>query len=189
MKFPNLYKSLQRGRELSPKSFLLWLCKSIYQAFVIVTMAVLCFETPMILMVTITFTALIFTQILNVVSEISRMNWIVGGSCILSLIVYFLCLIIFPDLLEASRVLDGEFVYAVTLTVLVAWLPLFLINYITLKYYPSEDQKLMKEATANRVRFLDTIVEKFNFWSRKETKDGQEKKDLGRELVDNPQTN
>jgi phospholipid-translocating ATPase len=166
MSFPPLYQSLQRGRELTPKSFLMWLCKSIYQAFVIITMAVLFFESPMVNMVTITFTALIFTQILNVISEISKMNWIVVGSCIGSLVTYLLCLVILPELLDVAKVLDGQFIYGVTITVLVAWLPLYLLNYLAAKFYPSEEQRLMQQVAGNGGGFLDRVLDKLMFWRK-----------------------
>ena len=44
LRFPNLYKILQKGRVLSTKTFLIWCFKSIYQGSVIMLGAVLLFE-------------------------------------------------------------------------------------------------------------------------------------------------
>lgn len=156
----------------------MWLCKSIYQAFVIITMAVLLFDSPMINLVTITYTALIMTQILNVVSEITKMNWIVAASCIGSLFIYLLCLVLFPEMLDVATVLDGQFVYAVTITVLVAWLPLYLLNYLTARFYPTEEQLLMQEASGNRGGFLDRLLDKLMFWRKSDPTD------VRRELIE-----
>ncbi len=70
LKFPPLYKVLQKGRELSTKSFLLWFMKSLYQASIIMLGAVIMFDTIFLKIVTITFTALIFAELLNVYTEV-----------------------------------------------------------------------------------------------------------------------
>jgi hypothetical protein len=36
-KYPELYKELQKGRELNLKTFLIWVFKSIYQGFIILS--------------------------------------------------------------------------------------------------------------------------------------------------------
>ena len=70
LKFPPLYKVLQKGRELSTKSFLLWFLKSLYQAGIIMVGTILIFDTVFLKIVTITFTALIFAELLNVYTEV-----------------------------------------------------------------------------------------------------------------------
>jgi phospholipid-translocating ATPase len=70
VKFPNLYKILQKGRVLNSKTFLLWCFKSIYQGAVIMIGAVLLFEDNYLNIVSITFTSLIFIEVLNVYLEV-----------------------------------------------------------------------------------------------------------------------
>ncbi len=70
VKFPNLYKILQKGRALNTKTFLVWCFKSIYQGSVIMLGAVLLFEDNYLNIVSITFTALIFIEVLNVYLEV-----------------------------------------------------------------------------------------------------------------------
>jgi len=70
LKFPPLYKVLQKGRELNTKTFLLWFLKSLYQASVIMVGAVLIFETVFLKIATITFSALIIAELLNVYTEV-----------------------------------------------------------------------------------------------------------------------
>lgn len=80
-----MYKSLQKGRELNFKTFLSWLWKSIYQVLfffayiiskinlkggLIMILSVTLFDKSFINVVTITFTTLIFAEILNVISEV-----------------------------------------------------------------------------------------------------------------------
>jgi phospholipid-translocating ATPase len=69
VKFPILYKILQKGRVLSTKSFLIWVYKSIYQGLVIM---IVCewFEDNLANIITQTFTALIVVEILNAYIEV-----------------------------------------------------------------------------------------------------------------------
>lgn len=71
IKFPTLYKILQKGRVLNAKTFIIWCFKSIYQASVIMLGAVLLFEDNYLNIVSITFTTLVFIEILNVYLEVN----------------------------------------------------------------------------------------------------------------------
>lgn len=80
MKFPPLYKTLQLGRSLSTKTFLIWVWKSIFQVpffffnifqgCVIMLSTLFFFKESFSNIVTITFTALVITELLNVYSEV-----------------------------------------------------------------------------------------------------------------------
>ena len=171
MRYPPLYKGLQRGRELSAKSFLIWFAKSIYQGFTIIVMAVLFFDTPMISMVTITFTSLTLILVLNVVTEVTRLNRVVLGSCVGSVLLYFLCVAFLPELLDVSKI-DTKFVVFVGITVLVAWMPVYVLNYLSSTYYPTKDQKLMREVASESPngikRFCNGVASKLLFWKKED---------------------
>jgi phospholipid-translocating ATPase len=70
IKFPILYKILQKGRALNSKTFLIWCFKSIYQGAVIMIGTVVLFEDSYLNVVSITFTALVFIEMLNVYLEV-----------------------------------------------------------------------------------------------------------------------
>jgi phospholipid-translocating ATPase len=72
MKFPPLYKTLQKGRSLSTKTFLIWVWKSIFQGCVIMLSTLIFFHESFTNIITITFTALVITELLNVYSEVSQ---------------------------------------------------------------------------------------------------------------------
>lgn len=59
---------------MSTKNFLLWFWISIYQGSIIMMMAVLMFEHSFINIVTITFTSLIFSELLNVYSQLHKIH-------------------------------------------------------------------------------------------------------------------
>jgi len=80
MKFPTLYKNLLKGRELSIKAFLGWFWKSLFQAAVIMIGAVLIFDKLFLKIATITFTVLIFAELLNVYSEVNLISLLILNS-------------------------------------------------------------------------------------------------------------
>ena len=71
IKFPNLYKILQKGRNLNTKTFLIWCFKSIYQGAVIMIGTVSLFDEEYLNIVSITFTSLVFIELLNVYLEVN----------------------------------------------------------------------------------------------------------------------
>jgi phospholipid-translocating ATPase len=72
VKFPSLYKSLQKGRELSVKAFLWWFWKSLFQASIIMIGCIMFFENVYLKIATVTFTTLIFAELLNVYTEVKQ---------------------------------------------------------------------------------------------------------------------
>ena len=70
IKFPILYKILQKGRVLNSKTFLFWCFKSIYQGSIIMILTVVLFDNQWLNIVSITFTSLVFAEILNVYLEV-----------------------------------------------------------------------------------------------------------------------
>jgi phospholipid-translocating ATPase len=74
MQFPPLYKTLQKGRSLSFKTFCVWIWKSIYQGATIMLFAVLFFNNSFTNIVTITFSSLILIELLNVYTEVMKIK-------------------------------------------------------------------------------------------------------------------
>lgn len=74
IKFPNLYKILQKGRNLNSKTFLIWCFKSIYQGAIIMIGTVTLFDEEYLNIVSITFTSLVFIELLNVYLEVRNLN-------------------------------------------------------------------------------------------------------------------
>ena len=71
LKFHMLYQTLQAGRSLNVKTFLIWVWKSIYQAAIIMFLAVILFNDSFVIIMSITFTTLIFIEFLNVIQEVT----------------------------------------------------------------------------------------------------------------------
>lgn len=98
LKYPILYQTLQAGRSLNFKTFLIWVWKSIYQAAIIMFLAVILFNDSFVIIVSITFTTLIVIEFLNVLQEVTVIRKYMAFSIIVSLIVYLLSLYFFNRL-------------------------------------------------------------------------------------------
>jgi phospholipid-translocating ATPase len=64
--YPELYKELSKGRSLSYKTFFLWGFIAIYQGSAIMYCALLLFDDDFVHIISITFTALILTEVLMI---------------------------------------------------------------------------------------------------------------------------
>jgi phospholipid-translocating ATPase len=67
-RYPILYRELQLGRLLNYKAFFIMLLKAVFQGSSIILLTILLFPTNVTDIVTITFTALIITELLNTVT-------------------------------------------------------------------------------------------------------------------------
>ena len=78
LNFPNLYKILLKGREINLKNFLWWLFKAIIQANIIMFGSLFMFPDNIFLkIVTCSFTALVYLEILNIYTEINKIMYLI----------------------------------------------------------------------------------------------------------------
>ena len=143
LKFPNLYQVLLKGRELNLKSFLFWLFKSIFQAAVIMSFSFLIFRDNIFLkIVTVTFTALIYLEILNVYLEINTYHWFMwvafGSTCV----VYLLTIWLLNDYLDIYFIFKVNIFWKIPLISLAAWAPFYIGSFIKRKISPRITEKL-----------------------------------------------
>jgi phospholipid-translocating ATPase len=95
--FPELYKELQKGRALNIKTFFLWTLLSVYQAAVIMVLSILLFESRLMNIVSITFTALILSELLNVAFTIRTWNLLIVLAEIVTFALYFVSMLLLPS--------------------------------------------------------------------------------------------
>lgn len=104
LKFPELYRELQKRRYLSLKTFFIWTWKALYQGGVIMLGGIYLFESRFIHVVGITFTSLILTENLMVAVEVKRWHPLMLLAQVLTLLVYIACIVALssPNLIEAD---------------------------------------------------------------------------------------
>ena len=141
LEFPPLYKTLQKGRALSFKTFCIWVWKSLYQGSVILITSVIFFNDSFANIVTITFSALILIELLNVFSEINKINYKMIFVLVAAAIIYFLSIVLFKNYFDISYI-SPSFGAKILMIVGIAWLPIFLVERIIDKCDPSEHKKI-----------------------------------------------
>ncbi len=92
--------------------------------------------------VTITFSALIVTELLNVYTSVHHLNWRILIASVLTLFIYVGSIALMPEYFETSYV-DWMFMVKVLCITLVSWLPLHIVHCIVDKVDPSEFQKII----------------------------------------------
>ncbi|XP_015780341.1 PREDICTED: probable phospholipid-transporting ATPase IIB, partial [Acropora digitifera] len=142
MIYPELYKDLGKGRSLSYKTFFIWVLISIYQGGIIMFGGLLLFDQDFIHVVSITFTALILTELLMVALTIRTWHWLMLLAEVISLALYVGTLAVLKNYFDQKFLLTGEFAWKVVVITLVSCLPLYILKYLRRKYAPPSYSKL-----------------------------------------------
>ena len=143
IKFPSLYKILLKGRELNFKNFLWWFFKSIFQSAIIMFGAMFLFHEHIFLkIVTVSFTSLIYLELLNVYMEIKKFHKFMILSLTATFIVYTLCLSLLPSVLDVAYIFQLEPLLKILAISVVAWIPFYIVSRIKKYLFPKEIEKL-----------------------------------------------
>ncbi|CAF0851825.1 unnamed protein product [Rotaria sordida] len=145
--YPELYKELSKGRNLSFKTFFLWVFISCYQGGAIVYGSFLIFDEDWTHIVSITFTSLILTELLMIAITIRTWHPLMIISELLSLVAYFVSLVIFKSYFDLAYLVSWAFVWRVVVITVVSCLPLYILKFIQIKFKPPIHEKLAQYAT------------------------------------------
>lgn len=103
--------------------------------------SIIFFNDSFVNIVSITFTALIFIEVLNVFTEVNRVKFKMIVAVIGTLTIYILSILLFRSYFDVSA-FTMEFMLKVIVIVAICWLPLHLIKKILEKISPSEESKV-----------------------------------------------
>ncbi|XP_070194788.1 probable phospholipid-transporting ATPase IIB isoform X2 [Littorina saxatilis] len=142
MTYPELYKDLTKGRSLSFKTFFIWVLISIYQGGIIMYGALLLFEEEFIHVVSITFSALILTELLMVGLTVRTWHWLMVVAQIFSLGVYIASLAFFKDYFDSAFLQTWDFIWKVLVITCVSCIPLYVLKYLRKRFSPPVYSKL-----------------------------------------------
>ncbi|KAI9317915.1 hypothetical protein BX666DRAFT_2018742 [Dichotomocladium elegans] len=140
--YPELYKDLTKGRSLSFRTFCTWLLISVYQGGAIMVLSIILFESEFIHIVSISFTALIFNELLMVALEINTWHRIMVISEIVTILIYIGSMWLLPTYFDMSFILTARFVWKVAVITAVSSLPLYAVKMIKRHYAPPSYTKL-----------------------------------------------
>ena len=94
--YPELYSELKKGRALSAKTFLLFLLIAVYQAITIQMIPLLVGVVDYVDLISLTFTACVFTTLLMVAMVVSRWSTLLVLSFTSTLAIYPLFMLLLP---------------------------------------------------------------------------------------------
>ena len=141
LKYPILYQTIQAGRSLNFKTFLIWVWKSVYQATIIMFLAVILFEDSFVIIMSITFTTLIFIEFLNVLTEVHVLQRFMIISVLASVGIYVLSIYFFNTLFQLTT-FNVIFLVKVGIITFASWAPLWFIKKLSDYFDPDQVQKI-----------------------------------------------
>mmetsp|Transcript_45666 Transcript_45666/g.52614 ORF Transcript_45666/g.52614 Transcript_45666/m.52614 type:complete len:110 (+) Transcript_45666:1-330(+) len=107
-------------------------------------MGVFLFSDSYLYVATITFTALIIVELLNVFTTIHKLHPLMAVSEAITIIVYISSMILFKDYLAVEYIATVPFAWKMLVIVMAAWVPLWIGHKIKDYVDPSEEQKVMR---------------------------------------------
>ncbi|CAF2103709.1 unnamed protein product [Rotaria magnacalcarata] len=131
--YPELYKELAKGR--------------IYQGSVIMYVGLILFDADFIHVVSITFTALILTELLMVALAIQIWHILMVVGEFLSFTCYVLSIVIFQSHFDIRFLESWSFIWRVVAITAISCLPLYILKYMQTKFKPPIHEKLTQYAT------------------------------------------
>ncbi|KAG8798855.1 putative aminophospholipid-translocase [Serendipita sp. 398] len=141
--YPELYKELTKGRQLSFKTFFSWLLISVYQGGAIMIMSLVLFENEFLNIVAISFTALILNELIMVALEITTWHLYMIISEIVTLFIYAVSIVFLPQYFDLRFVFSVRFAWKVAVLVTVSSVPLYIIKVVKSRVSPAVYSKLV----------------------------------------------
>ncbi|ELP90095.1 cation-transporting ATPase, putative [Entamoeba invadens IP1] len=135
MEFPELYYQLQTKQRLSMTSMLTWVSVSILQAVVIMFLCMFLFKETFLDIVSISFTALILIELINVGFSIKRWNWLILSSELFSVTIYFLSFFFLKSYFDLHFVFSWQFWWKLFVIVVLTSIP-FIAKFIYQIIFP-----------------------------------------------------
>jgi len=141
LSYPELYKDLVKGRSLSYKTFFLWVLISVYQGGVLMYGAMLLFEDELIHIVSISFTALILTELLMVGLTVRTWHPLMLPAHLLSLL-FYAASVLWMHYFDLAFIASADFWWKVIVITLVSCLPLYILKLLQRTITPPTYSKL-----------------------------------------------
>lgn len=145
LEYPPLYKTLQKGRALTLKTFLIWVWFSIYQGAWIMLASIALFNDSFANIVTITFSALIIIELANVYSSVNHLTFLMFLSILVTIIVYAGSIIMFNNYFDTSY-MTLSFLWKILVIAIAAWFPVHAGIVIYECIDPPEEKKIRSGA-------------------------------------------
>lgn len=146
--YPELYKELTLGKSLSYRTFFMWCLISLFQGCVIQLLSQK-FQTILparfTLMVSISFSALIFNELIMVCLQINQWNKIMIITLIITSVIYSFSVPVLTDYFDLNYITSFSFFWQLILILILSLFPIWLIQTINRKLRPPSYAKVQQE--------------------------------------------
>lgn len=141
MDYAPLYRSLQKGKSLSIKKFLIWVWQSVFQGGII-SMSAIYFTESQSGLSTVAYTSLVLVEILNVYSLVNKYTWqmIVASAC--TFVVFITIVFEFEDVLKMEQ-MSLHHTWQIVLATLMTWLPIHILRLSSAWLNPPKRKRLL----------------------------------------------
>jgi phospholipid-translocating ATPase len=117
------------------------------------------FSQTYLKVVTITFSALIIVELLNMISNVTKMSVVMMFAQVVSLCSYFATIYFYHEYINVSDI-DQDFIINVGIIAFVAWFPIYAMKRLVKRYSPTEEMIIMRECKIKiplwrRILFLE----------------------------------
>ena len=140
--FPELYQDLTKGRSLSYKTFFIWLLVSVYQGGIIMLLSLYLFENEFIRIVSISFSALIFNELIMVCMEICTWHIFMIAAQLFTGAVYITSMWFLPSYFDLQFIGTYQFFWKVSVIVFTSSFPVIAYMRIRHALSPPSHSKL-----------------------------------------------
>ena len=107
-------------------------------------LGLLLFDKSFLNIVTITFSALIVIELLNLLTELHKWYWGMIFSISLSLLVYFCTIYFFRSAINVTSITNISFVVKIAIITAITWAPTHFLKWLEKKIWPSDYGIIMK---------------------------------------------
>ena len=158
MEFPELYIKCQKGRYFSPKTFMQWIWIAIYQGSVIIYTTINVFGFQGIderHLQSISFTALITTELVLIAIELNRFTWASIAAEVLSFAMYAVTIFLLPQAFEVHFIFTIEFTVKILFLTTICIFPLLISRIYQKRFNPAHEVSLQISDGGRRSSFFN----------------------------------
>ena len=133
--YPRFYEEFTQGKELGTKRFIQWTLLSLYQGSTIMYGSLFLIENSYLKMITISFTALILTEMANIWAELEKCIFKTFLFLFCSIIFYALSMILMKSYFDLN-LFELSIIAKILIIFFITFLPPYLLKKIMRKLYP-----------------------------------------------------
>jgi phospholipid-translocating ATPase len=140
--YPELYAELRKGRSLNMRTFWTWVFKAVYQGASIMVLCCIFFSMSLLKIVSISFSALVLTELSMLMVEVHTINRFVISSVLTSLLIYAVSVAALPTYFDQQFMMTLGFWWRVIIITAASVVPVSIAKVVHRHINPPTYAKL-----------------------------------------------